>query len=221
MSLDSLPEAQRILWPRLSETPPEFVLYGGTAIALRLRHRESVDFDFFSTSPFSPEELPSAIPYLREAQVVQIAKNTLTCIVGFGSPVRVSFFGGLDIRSVQPPDRAADNGVQVASLMDLAGTKAAVVQARASAKDYLDMDALIEASIPLRDALGAAAAIYGRSNFNPLLTLKALSYYGEKDLQSLPRPVRDRLSLAVAGIDVGDIPYFRSRSVILRNEHHG
>ena len=34
-----------MLWPRLSETPPEFVLYGGTAIALRLRHRESVDLN--------------------------------------------------------------------------------------------------------------------------------------------------------------------------------
>lgn len=46
--LNILPEAQRQLWPALDETDSlGFVLYGGTAIALRVGHRPSVDFDFF------------------------------------------------------------------------------------------------------------------------------------------------------------------------------
>jgi hypothetical protein len=45
--LEILPPAQRKLWNELSETPREFVLYGGTALALHLGHRHSVDFDFF------------------------------------------------------------------------------------------------------------------------------------------------------------------------------
>ncbi|MBN9405087.1 MAG: nucleotidyl transferase AbiEii/AbiGii toxin family protein [Burkholderiales bacterium] len=50
--LDVLPRAQQRLWPQLSKVRGlGFVLYGGTAIALRLGHRESVDFDFFSEHP--------------------------------------------------------------------------------------------------------------------------------------------------------------------------
>jgi hypothetical protein len=49
--LDVLPATQRRLWPELRGVPPQFVLYGGTALALRLGHRHSVDFDFFSSIP--------------------------------------------------------------------------------------------------------------------------------------------------------------------------
>jgi hypothetical protein len=44
--LDILPEPQQRLWPELAEIPAEFVLYGGTAVALHLGHRQSVDFVF-------------------------------------------------------------------------------------------------------------------------------------------------------------------------------
>ena len=37
------------MWPILAKVSKRFVLYGGTAIALRLAHRESVDFDFFTS----------------------------------------------------------------------------------------------------------------------------------------------------------------------------
>jgi hypothetical protein len=47
--LSILPEPQRALWPILEQVPKRFVLYGGTAIALRLGHRESVDFYFLTT----------------------------------------------------------------------------------------------------------------------------------------------------------------------------
>jgi hypothetical protein len=50
--LSILPESQRKLWTELNQVPSEFVLYGGTALALRLGHRISVDFDFFTSLPF-------------------------------------------------------------------------------------------------------------------------------------------------------------------------
>ena len=43
LDLNILPEPQLLLWKELSATPPEFVLYGGTAIALQLGHRESIE----------------------------------------------------------------------------------------------------------------------------------------------------------------------------------
>jgi hypothetical protein len=49
--LDMLPKPQQNLWPELAQTPRDFALYGGTAIALRLGHRQSVDCDFFRGNP--------------------------------------------------------------------------------------------------------------------------------------------------------------------------
>ena len=54
--LEILPESQRRLWPELVDVPKSFTLYGGTAIALRLGHRQSVDFDFFGSEAFDPDE---------------------------------------------------------------------------------------------------------------------------------------------------------------------
>ena len=67
--LDILPAPQRRLWDELGATPKEFVLYGGTALALWLGHRKSVDFDFFSTKPFDPAQLTNRIPYLKGAEL--------------------------------------------------------------------------------------------------------------------------------------------------------
>jgi hypothetical protein len=67
--LDILPPAQRRLWNELAAIPAEFVLYGGTAIALHLGHRASVDFDFFGDRPLDPSKLTLAIPLLAAATV--------------------------------------------------------------------------------------------------------------------------------------------------------
>ena len=93
--LEILPPAQRRLWSELNGTPPDFVLYGGTALALRLGHRYSEDFDFFSNHEFVPDVLRRDIRYLQGAEVSQLGANTLTAIVERDGPVKISFFGGL------------------------------------------------------------------------------------------------------------------------------
>jgi len=120
--LEILPQAQRRLWDELRPTPEDFVLYGGTALALRLGHRHSEDFDFFSNISFAPNSLLKRVPYLQGAEVSQLEANTLTVIVHRDGPVKVSFFGGLNLNRVQDPDLAPDNGIQVASLLDVAAT---------------------------------------------------------------------------------------------------
>ena len=68
--LESLPEAQRALWPELAQVSRHFVLYGGTAVALHYGHRTSVDFDdhgpkLFVTSIMTAEligEAPATPP---------------------------------------------------------------------------------------------------------------------------------------------------------------
>jgi hypothetical protein len=204
--LEILPAAQRQLWSEFAQVPGEFTLYGGTAIALHLGHRQSVDFDFFGNRPFDPAELQAAIPFLAKAQATRREKNTLTAILDRGGKVSVSFFGVPNLPRLVPPLVSEDNGLKVASLLDLAGTKASVVQLRAEAKDYIDIDTLItRGGITLPAALAAARALYGVS-FNPQITLKSLSYYDDGDLRSLPDDAKGRLVAAARAVDLDRLP---------------
>ncbi|MGQ0444969.1 MAG: nucleotidyl transferase AbiEii/AbiGii toxin family protein [Beijerinckiaceae bacterium] len=206
--LDILPPPQRRLWDELAGVPPEFVLYGGTAIALHLGHRESLDFDFFGCSPLDPAQLVPSIPFLAGAVVTQRDPNTFSCTVDRGGPIRLSFFGVPRMTRLLPPHAASGNGLQVASILDLAGTKVSVVQMRAEAKDYIDIDAMLtRGGIDLTAALAAALAIYG-TQFNPQNALKAISYFGDESLRRLPGPVKDRLAEAVRAVDLDRLPAF-------------
>jgi hypothetical protein len=204
--LDILPSAQRRLWPELDQVPDEFTLYGGTAIALHLGHRPSVDFDFFGNRPFDPAKLQAAIPFLAGALATRREKNTLTAILNRGGDVTVSFFGVPNLPRLVAPLVSDDNGLKIASLLDLAGTKASVVQLRAEAKDYLDLDTLMtKGGITLPMALTAAQALYGTS-FNPQITLKSLSYFDDGDLRSLPEESKARLVTAARDVDLDRLP---------------
>ena len=204
--LDILPPPQRLLWDELSAVPHEFTLYGGAALALHLGHRESEDFDFFGIKPLDPTHLVPALPFLAEAIVTQREPNTFSCTVDRGGVIKLSFFGLPRLPRLLPPLLAPDNGLQVAALLDLAGTKASVVQVRAEAKDYLDLDALFtDGRIDLPTALAAALLLYG-ATFNPQSTLKALSYFEDGNLRGLPSPVKDRLAKAAREVDLDHLP---------------
>ncbi|WP_454064014.1 nucleotidyl transferase AbiEii/AbiGii toxin family protein [Candidatus Nitrospira salsa] len=203
--LDILPSPQRRLWDDLVNLPGSFTLYGGTAIALQIGHRPSI-FDFFAFQEVQPQDLTSTIPFLQDAEIIRQAQNTLTCLVERGGLVQLSFFGVPNLSPINDPLIAQDNGVKIASLLDLAGMKAAVVQQRAEAKDYIDLSTMIEKdATDLPTALTAAKLIYGPS-FNPQLTLKALSYYEDGNLQTVPIHHKERLLHAVRTVDLDRLP---------------
>jgi Nucleotidyl transferase AbiEii toxin, Type IV TA system len=215
--LDVLPEAQRRLWAELRDVPEEFTLYGGTAIALQLGHRTSTHFDFFGRRPVDAMALRLGTPFLARADIVQCEKSRLTAIVDRGAPVDVYFAGLPRLPRLALPLVAEDNGLKVASLIDLAGTKAMVLQIRAAAQDYIDMDALIDlGGVSLSRALAAGQRLYGRS-FNPEITLKALSCLDDGDLGNLPEDLMLRLVQAVRGVDLDRIP----RLAVLDDIGHG
>jgi len=208
--LETLPQAQRRFWNELKNTPQEFVLYGGTALALRLGHRTSEDFDFFSNRPFLPDVLRKTIGYLQDAEMRQFEENTLTAIVNRDDPVKVSFFGGLKLNRVQDPDVMPDNGIKVASLLDIAATKLATIQQRAQARDYEDVLALSGAGVSLSEMLAAAEAVYG-STFNGTLSLKALTFFADGDLPTLSPAIQSRLRTLASQVSLQQIPLMRAR----------
>ncbi|MEO6775440.1 MAG: nucleotidyl transferase AbiEii/AbiGii toxin family protein [Kofleriaceae bacterium] len=210
--LTILPAAQRELWTELATLPPTFILYGGTALALRLGHRESVDFDFFSHDPLDHDVL-SALPWMQGATTLQLAQNTRTVLIERGaSTVKVSMFGAIGFGRVGVPELANGSRLRVASPLDLGGTKIKALLQRVEAKDYLDIDALVSrAGVPLPELLGAALTLFGPS-FNPLVARKALAYYEGGDLDRLDTATRERLTrAAVESLVTPEVPRVSAR----------
>ncbi len=201
--LEILPPAQRLLWDELRVTvPATYVLYGGTALALLTGSRVSENFDWFSNSPVDAHRLRQELPFLAGAELVEAAPQTATFLVDRRGPVKVSFFGGLTLGRVGEVSTCLDTRIRVASLLDLAAQKVRVVQVRAERKDYLDLATLLSHGITLPKALGAAQALY--PDFAPLVTLKALSYFGDGDLDALPDVVKQQFLEAAAGVRTVD-----------------
>lgn len=209
-----LPPAQRAIWPQLAATTDlGLVLYGGTATALRLGHRTSLDFDFFTEKALDRSKLRGGFPFLAQSTVIQDRMDTLSVLAPAGdTKVKISFFGGIGIGRVGVPERAADNVVEVASLVDLLATKLKVMLQRVEAKDYLDVVAILRAGTGLEDGLAAAVALYGL-DFQPSEAIKALTYFEGGDLASLP-PADRNLLIQVSG-HLRRIPFASKRSLSL------
>ncbi|HEY5551198.1 MAG TPA: nucleotidyl transferase AbiEii/AbiGii toxin family protein [Opitutaceae bacterium] len=196
------------LWPRLVEIPQHFVLYGGTAVALRCGHRTSEDFDFFSAEPFTPEPLLQQISWLRSPapRVLQRQENTLTVeVAGGDGPVKMSFFGTLGFGQIRMPDLVEGNNLKVASAEDLLALKLAVIHERIEAKDYLDIRALLLTGLDLAQALSHLEALHPLAT-NAMIVLKTLTYFKGGDLHELPDEVKRDLEAAVRS--VRDLPEF-------------
>ncbi|WP_426239802.1 nucleotidyl transferase AbiEii/AbiGii toxin family protein [Pararhizobium sp. DWP1-1-3] len=206
--LETLPIEQQAIWPLLRPAAGlGLVLYGGTAIALRLGHRQSIDFDFFTEHFLDFDALYDAMPFLRPATVIQQEPSTLTVLATSadspGSPVKISFFGPVRTGRLGTPQFTDDGVLLVASLDDVFATKVKVLLQRVEVKDYRDIAAMIRDGRDLANALGGARALYGAS-FQPSESLKALTYFEGGDLHQLSR--QDRLTLVDAVKAVRNIP---------------
>ncbi len=194
--LDLLPQPQRELWPELAKLPRQFVLYGGTAVALRLGHRPSLDFDFFSSEPLKIDVLYKTLSFLGDSTPLQREPDALTILLERGGPVKVSFFGDIGIGCIDLPETTEDRVLQVASLRDLLGTKMKVLLQRVESKDYRDIAAILHSGVGLGEGLAAAKALYPEQ-FPAPEALKALVYFKGGDLNTLESEITTFLTETV------------------------
>jgi hypothetical protein len=213
--MDILPPQQRRLWPSLrGATECGFVLYGGTAMALRLGHRASIDFDFFTEKPLARTRLFEAMPFLREVTVLQDEPDCLVLMTPEQElqPVKLSFFGAIGFGRVGQPQMTEDGIACVASLEDLMATKLKVILQRAESKDYLDIAAMLDAGADLAYGLASARALFGTS-FQPSESLKAISYHADGDLGTLSAETKIRLVDAARSVRALPVVSIGSRSL--------
>lgn len=195
MSWRHRPTAQQEIWSQLRPAPNlSFVLYGGTAVALHLGHRVSVDFAFFKAEPLDKRKIEASFGFICRARTIQEDENTLVVDVPMPSgQVKVSFFGGLSIGRVNDPLLTNDQVLLVASLEDLLVTKLKTILDRAEAKDYRDISAMLMAGVSLERALGAFAKMYRKDPGRPL---RAIGFFQDGDLPSLSEADQELLRAA-------------------------
>lgn len=209
LHLSRLPAPQREAWRRLTPTREDFVLYGGTAVALHAAHRESADFDFFTSLPLDDagkRALRRRLD-LDGAPVTQDRKNTLGLRLDTDAgPVLLSFFGGLPHPRLEAPLAAAD-GPRVASRLDLAGFKAAMAYQRHEENDAADLAVLLAAGESLPRALAAMHAFYPAPELLPRV-VAALTWFDERtpSPQGALTDERRRRLESAAGAWNGELP---------------
>ncbi|MDO8722816.1 MAG: nucleotidyl transferase AbiEii/AbiGii toxin family protein [Syntrophales bacterium] len=216
--MEILSLSQQRVWSSLTSLcKARFVLYGGTAIALRLGHRQSIDFDFFSDQPLDKSMIYKMLPILADATVIQDTPDSLGLLVPIDVSavteyVKLSFFGNIDNGRVSKPEMTADGVMVVASLPDMMAHKLKVILQRIQAKDYRDIAAMLKYGMRLDEGMAGACALFGKT-FQPSESLKALVYFDGGDLDVLSDVERAILVSAVKRVK--KIPLCTIRSKFL------
>jgi len=168
----ALTEVGATVFPRLSRFYPDFYLVGGTALALQIGHRMSVDFDLFSD-----EELPRAL--LQKVRRV-FPKTTVVPTINNPEQLNVTV-SGVKVTLFwyrYPPvlPLVEYEQVKMASVPEIAVMKAFAIGQRGTYRDYVDMYFLLaENHVTIPQIFALAKQKYA-DEFNERLFLEQLVY---------------------------------------------
>jgi len=144
---DFLPAAVRAVWPRLAHAVDGAggALFGGTALAIHLRHRQSFDLDYLIPGPFDTAEVSARLSAGGPIRILRDEKGEgLHAVVEgvlvevFRAPARGCNPG--HVRTLARP--TVVGGLRVASLPDLVASKLDVLLYRSKLRDYIDLAAI-------------------------------------------------------------------------------
>lgn len=151
----------------------EFYLVGGTALALQIGHRNSIDIDLFSRKDFNSNHF---ISQLQEKFAIEVTFETTNTLFTFIERIKVDFITH-NYPLINPPKE--DEGIRFLSLPDIAAMKLnAINNSGKRLKDFIDIYFLLE-HFSMAEMIGFYTVKY--PNFNPLIALRAVSYFDDID----------------------------------------
>ncbi|EKE05817.1 MAG: hypothetical protein ACD_19C00176G0039 [uncultured bacterium] len=195
MHEEILEENQRSLLALVSKFSPQFGLVGGTAIALHLGHRRSIDFDLFTGNDFDTDKIRTIIRQTHIIQEVIVNNpNELTIII---DNVKVTFYKyPFDINF----SMSFSNIINIPDLLTLSAMKAFALGKRAKWKDYVDLYFIFK-EIDFKKVVVKAEKLF-LTEFNEKLFREQLSYFSDID--------RTEDLIYIKGFDVPDIEIEKS-----------
>ena len=159
-----------------------FYLAGGTAVALHLGHRISVDLDFFASSHFDAPELDTQLQAISGYRRERLSEDTL---LGALEDLRISFFW-YRYSILEEPVMALDT--QILQLPDLAAMKIEAIAQRNTKRDFIDLFFLAQlADLPPAKALEYHLAKYSGLIINRAHLILSLGYFDEADDDPMPQ----------------------------------
>ena len=178
-----IPETHSLL-EKLSTLPvlEDARLVGGTALALQLGHRTSVDLDFFGRINADSEELRDILREVGRVEVASVSKN-----------INIFWINGVKVGMVNYPYPWLDlpiveDGVRLASLNDIAAMKVSAIVNRGTKKDFIDLYTLL-----LHFALDEILDMYSRkySDGSLFIVMKSLTYFDDAETDPMPNVLND------------------------------
>jgi len=158
-----------------------FYLVGGTGLALQLKHRISIDLDFFSPREFDNQALLQKIKKLGDFSLEKEAKNTLT---GIFNNTRITFLT-YEYPILFPLKEI--NKIKVADTKDIACMKISAISSRGSKKDFIDLFFICQQKISLEEILELFEKKYKSVNYNMTHILKSLFYFNDAEKEPMPK----------------------------------
>lgn len=170
-----LSEKQNALLPLIKEFRSGFGLVGGTALALHMGHRESIDFDLFTADPLDHS--------LLRQKIVACGKNIQTIVE---NPQEYTVLvDGVKLTFLQYPfpieyPVSWEETAVLPDILTLGAMKAYALGRRAKWKDYVDLYFIMEKYHTIQEVAGKAAGIFG-SEFNEKNFRSQLAYFQDID----------------------------------------
>ena len=162
-----------------------FYLAGGTALALQLGHRKSIDLDLFSEKDFSTEELKTVLSQVGKLKVYSEEERTLNANL---NGVKISFLG-YKYKMLFPLIKYGGN-LKLADTRDIACMKIDAISSRGSKKDFVDLYFLLK-KYPLKKILSLFDKKYKDIKYSQLHILKSLIYFQDAERDPLPMMLKD------------------------------
>jgi hypothetical protein len=190
MFYDILNKKRIALLPYFRNLKESFYLAGGTALALQIGHRDSVDFDFFKNGEIDTKKLFDNVKEIFKGHKllkIQEESNTLGLIID--DSVKVSFFGykyGLIESTIN------EENLTLASIKDIGCMKLSAITGRASNKDYIDIYYILQ-HIIISELLEKASEKFPDLDRN--LILKSLVYF--EDIETEPIMFKNNNSVSL------------------------
>lgn len=175
MHLDILDKKRQELLFNLLPFTKDYVLGGGTALALQLNHRKSFDFDFFSSSPLPKNLLEKLCPKIPIGNIAVDSPDELTVFTK--NEIKITF-----LHYPFPytfPLEKLDDKLLLFSIKDIAIKKAYAIGRRGEYRDYYDLYVILkDGHMNLPELIVETKKIYG-SVFEEKIFLQQLVYFGD------------------------------------------
>ena len=176
MHTEILTKKQKELLPLISKFNKDFVLVGGTAIALYIGHRYSIDFDLFSFQKIKRKQIKNTIinnDFFAD-NVIYEAFDQMHLIV---NDIKLTFFQfPHKIKGVNEFNEI----IKIPDLLSLAAMKAYALGGRAKWKDYVDLYFILKYHYSFEQISEKATEIFD-TFFNTKLFKEQLSYFKDID----------------------------------------